>query len=154
MSSASKGRPYHSHQLPACIPCRKHKSRCKLGHVECGPDLRRTGSMPHVQSPRQLLCFSRDPVRGLFSYHAVVYQVDTDEAHVVGPVYSSDAKLIASYLMRCSDRYKGRRTCRDRRRQHQGIHLFESLTNPSTAAMRCEMVEKLIEPYAVDMAEA
>lgn len=59
--------------------------------------------MPHVQSPRQPLCFSRDPVRGLFGYHAVVYQVDTDEAHVVGPVHSLDAKLIASYLMRCSE---------------------------------------------------
>lgn len=35
MSSASEGRPYHFHQLVACIPCRKHKSRCKLGPVEC-----------------------------------------------------------------------------------------------------------------------
>ncbi|KXJ89930.1 fungal-specific transcription factor domain-domain-containing protein [Microdochium bolleyi] len=195
MSTSGDARPYRSHQQPACIPCRKRKSRCKLGlgapssclmcevhgslcvfpnAAETNSPVRtsraaarkaqaRGGpSSPGRHASSQEVPFAHagsaaaiSPGQPDRNANAAASRED-DEAHVVGPVQSPDALLIASYLSKDSASRTGRGA------PHHSVHtpgerqvMFSSVrrhplgrsSGQSTAAARLEVVEKLLEPH-------
>ncbi|XHG07882.1 hypothetical protein AWENTII_011012 [Aspergillus wentii] len=203
-NATSQGRPYRSHVYPACLPCKKRKSRCKTktsgicimcqAHgTDCvfpyvddrlnqrlanpvkvsGVEKRGRAGRRHLAqrgSPRIL------PRLGAGDGVSAIARVDEDVAvddqdneqalvgivaesgenssHVVSPAVADDNNVLESYLSAIPD---ARRRCLVG--MSSGLHrgrpvLFNSVlrrplgvnANQSLAAIKCELIEKYIEP--------
>ncbi|KAI0533285.1 fungal-specific transcription factor domain-containing protein [Xylaria digitata] len=218
-----ENRVYRSHSQPACIPCRKRKSRCKLDSTdlttcllcklhgnECVfPDSpasavitrvsashRRTQKRAAKQNPgnasrpwtrpstsastynqhyharealaqhtstpptTESLCPLEVPFAGS---PAPTASPDGDESHVIGPVQSPDAQLIANYLF--NNPSIGSRASRmiitrpDHLHSGQRTVLFNvvrrhplgHIPTQSLTASICEIVSKLLEPHCENL---
>jgi hypothetical protein len=206
-------RPYRSHMQPACVPCRRRKSRCKLDAADrtaclmckvhatecafpsssketvrpartsrktqarrpssrqastttvspslpinggvCQPPTPLPAHLPEHGAPPEPKCPREIP----FPNGTTSVTGGEDESHVIGPVQSPDAQLIADYLLSdpAMDPRAGRMILVRPGQFQAGQRpiLFNTVRkhplgysgSQTTAALRCEVVEKLIEPY-------
>lgn len=222
-------RPYRSHMQPACVPCRRRKSRCKLDAAdrtaclmcrvhgtECTfppssseepvraarssrksqarlarqasaaatPSRGDSGSSRQEPTPTPSVPVQprNEPRHGHPAAAAAAAAAGPqcpreipfpngttslaggeDESHVIGPVQSPDAQLIADYLL--SDPAMDPRAGRmivvrpEQFQAGQRPILFNTVRkhplgysgNQTAASLRCEVVEKLIEPYCDEL---
>ncbi|KAI0544361.1 fungal-specific transcription factor domain-containing protein [Xylaria curta] len=111
-------RVYRSHSQPACLPCRKRKSRCKLDSTESttcllcklhgnecvfpGTSAAPTSTATSHRRTQKRVARERpvlsQPQPIPFAEPLTPTSPDRDESHVIGPVQSPDTQLIANYL--------------------------------------------------------
>ncbi|KAI1751510.1 fungal-specific transcription factor domain-containing protein [Xylaria castorea] len=182
-------RVYRSHAQPACIPCRKRKSRCKLDNAdsttcllcklhgnECvfpGPSAATTDTATSHRRAQKRVAREKpevslsQPQPSTSTYHhddpprdVTAQRTSALPApHVIGPVQSPDAQLIANYLSNNPD--IGPRASRiivtrpDHLPSGQKAVLFNAVRRhplgyvpaQSLSASICEVVTKLLEPH-------
>ncbi|KAI6090616.1 hypothetical protein F4821DRAFT_21167 [Hypoxylon rubiginosum] len=205
-SPGSHGRPYRSHLHPACLPCRKRKSRCKVevhsssclmcqAHgTNCSfPTSREPNLTPRNRTPRAPRSRVRDhlvsqhtssscsitnrssgeenvAVDTLYSTSETfqsqcnqesqsspisIGDTDHENPHIISPAVTSDNQVLTDYLSTTSNANCGIRLIRPKRTNGSKQVLFTivqkrpvGLTiNPSPSYTKCEIIEKLLEPW-------
>ncbi|KAI8952423.1 fungal-specific transcription factor domain-containing protein [Xylaria longipes] len=211
-------RSYRSHSQPACIPCRKRKSRCKLDGADSTTCLlcklhgnecvfpvpsaatpsaatshrraqkrvaREKPDVPLSQPRPSASTYQHDPPQDVsaqgtsappaiesscslevpFADSIATASPSRDEFHVIGPVQSSDAQLIANYLF--NNPGIGARAGRiivtrpDHLPSGQRNVLFNAVRRhplgyvltQSPQASICEVVTKLLEPHCDNLVD-
>ncbi|KAJ5450940.1 hypothetical protein N7491_000122 [Penicillium cf. griseofulvum] len=119
-------RPYRSHTKPACVPCRRRKSRCKLephaAAYQSQPRKKRSAAEEATKLPHPNLrtptvtahSVSRPPLVAASPQFSVVTQVQNDQdtplsleaeddnPHILGPAVTGDNHVLADYLSNIS----------------------------------------------------
>ncbi|CAG8132629.1 unnamed protein product [Penicillium olsonii] len=124
-------RPYRSHTKPACIPCRRRKSRCKFephteaclmcrahgtectfpnGRAKATHKRPSTETLPRIPHPAVRTQPLNDPMVASPQLPSQIPNLDTplsleaddDNPHIVGPVVTGDSHVLADYLSNIS----------------------------------------------------
>ncbi|OQE87612.1 hypothetical protein PENNAL_c0019G09138 [Penicillium nalgiovense] len=155
-------RPYRSHTKPACVPCRRRKSRCKLEpHTAACLMCRAHGTESAAQS------LSRPPLVRASPQFSIVTQAQNDQdtplsleaeddnPHILGPAVTGDNHVLADYLSNIS----GGQGIREIRPVEPGSSsspvIFTKvqkrplglMVNSSPALHKLQTIEKLVEPW-------
>ncbi|KAI5925211.1 fungal-specific transcription factor domain-containing protein [Camillea tinctor] len=200
-SLGQQERPYRSHLRPACLPCRRRKSRCKVEArspaclmcrvhgTDCYfPSSRESGGTPPRSqgSPSRERPTSKRAIRrrittptqshGIANEPPSIWETDgeqqgshptplsTDDTehesrHIIGPAVIGDSQVLAEYLSAVNSNTSGMRLIRPKPTSGSKPILFTPVrkgplgltTNSSPSYLKCQIIEKLLEPWVEDL---
>lgn len=101
-----------------------------------------------------------DPYGDIVRDPGTLSDEEDHNAHVIAPVMANDTEILETYLSTMSDDYRRRRVQTASSRQARPVMFTTMPRKPlgtrqyqSLASSKCELVEKLLEPFAQDVIE-